>query len=74
MRYPNLKAELARRGLTQGQLAKHLGKTEAVISNKIKGKYGYAPFSLDERLEICVFLGMDPTPEIMNYLFKGESV
>ncbi len=72
MRYPNLKAELARRGLTQGQLAKHLGTTHAVISNKFNGKYGYKPFTLEECMKICDFLGLSPTGEVLAYLFGGE--
>ncbi len=71
MRYPNLKAELARRGFTQKQLAELLGTTDAVISNKFNGKYGYKPFTLEECVKICDFLGMSPTGEVLTYLFVG---
>ena len=66
-----MKAELARRGRTQGQLAECLGMTEAVISNKFNGKYGYKPFTLEECVKICDFLGMSPTGEVLTYLFVG---
>ena len=45
--------------------------TEAVISNKFNGKYGYKPFTLEECVKICDFLGMSPTGEVLTYLFVG---
>lgn len=47
--YPNLKAELARRGLTLENVACSLGKTVAAVSNKMRG---VVPFTYDETVKI----------------------
>ena len=36
--YPNLRAEMARRNIRQSDLAKELGKTNAMISLMLSGK------------------------------------
>lgn len=38
--YRNLEAEMARAGITQGQLAKELGITPTTLSLKLNGKSG----------------------------------
>jgi len=47
--YRNVDAELARKGITQGDLAKALNITPTTISLKLNGKYG---FSLEEAKKI----------------------
>lgn len=47
--YVNLKAEMARRGIKQIELANLLDVREATISEKINGKY---TFDIDEALKI----------------------
>lgn len=56
--YPNLKAEMARRGVLAKDIAVMLGVTETTISNKINGKFG---FSLKEAMMIRDFIGADMT-------------
>lgn len=47
--YVNLKAEMARHGIKQIELANLLNVREATISEKINGKYA---FDIDEALKI----------------------
>lgn len=65
--YPNLLAELARRKMTQGELAGKLGMTKACLSKKINGKSG---FTLKEANKIKRILVTDET---LDYLFMEES-
>ena len=58
--YPNLKAELARKGWTAAYLAELLGRKPAYISTKMNGKY---VFSLPEAIRIKQLLGVDMTIE-----------
>ena len=52
----NLKAEMIRKSMTSGDLAKLIDVTQATMSQKINGK---AKFSLDEAIAIKNALGVD---------------
>lgn len=65
--YPNLLAELARRKMTQGELAGKLGMTKSSLSMKINGKSG---FTLKEANRIKRILA---TEETLDYLFMEEA-
>ena len=65
--YPNLLAELARRKMTQGELAGKLGMTKTCLSMKINGKSG---FTLKEANRIKRILA---TEETLDYLFMEEA-
>lgn len=54
----NIKAEMARRGVTQAALADHLGMTQQAVSNKIAGT---RPIPTDELVRIAAFLNVDET-------------
>lgn len=56
--YPNLRAEIARKGWTISKLAELLGMAPANLSPKLNGKYD---FSLTEAREIKRLLGVDMT-------------
>lgn len=45
MIYPNLCAEMARRGITRSDLATSIGRTASTMSQKLNG---FAPITLDE--------------------------
>ena len=45
MIYPNLSAEMARKGITQAELADKVGRTRATMSLKLNGN---SPINLDE--------------------------
>lgn len=47
--FPNLEAEMARKGLKGKDLAEILGVRVATVYDKLNGKY---PFSLDEAMKI----------------------
>lgn len=64
--YPNLKAEMARRKVTQSELAKQLNITIGTMSLKLNGK---SNFDFDECTKIKSFLG---TEKSLEYLFKKE--
>jgi hypothetical protein len=49
MAYKNLKAEMARLGVTGRELSRRLGKDEGTISCKING---HRKFSLDEAFDV----------------------
>ena len=51
--YPNLRAEIKRRGLLMSQVANHIGVTESTFSLKMNGKLG---FTLKEAFAIQEFL------------------
>jgi transcriptional regulator with XRE-family HTH domain len=62
--YPNLRAEMARKNVTQVQLADFLGIRTATLSEKMSGKY---PFTFDECLKIKEFLNVDmPVEELFK--------
>ena len=54
--YKNLKAEMARAGITQQEMARRLGMTPATLSLKLNGK---AKFSLSDANLIKTALGVD---------------
>lgn len=54
--YPNLRAEIARKGMTQIELAEMLGLSEGTLSQKMNGRYD---FTLSEAIQIKMILGVD---------------
>ena len=56
-----LKAEIAKNGISMGQLAESLGMSRASMSMKIRNKRS---FSLDEANAICKLLGICNCDEI----------
>ena len=66
--YANLKAEMARRGITSTQLSKVIGVTIQTFSKKINGQ---SDFTLSEAYQIKEFLLIDmPIEE----LFKETNI
>lgn len=53
-----IKAELARKGMTQRVLAKHLGISQNSLSKKINGT---TQFKLEEAQKIVIILGINPS-------------
>lgn len=51
----NVRAELARRRVTQTQLASVLGIPQPAVSRRLGGK---VPFSIDELADLAAYLGM----------------
>lgn len=66
--FPNLKAEMARKGLTVVELAKMSGMPYTTLSPKIRGE---RPLTYKETLRIKEALGVDVPLEI---LFSEEAV
>jgi len=66
--YPNLEAEMARKGLKRKDLADVLNVRTATIYDKLNGKY---PFTLNEAMKIRDNLFPDLT---VDYLFSSEAV
>ncbi len=65
--FPNLNAELARRGMKKKDFAKMLGISERTAANKLSGK---SEFTLSEIRKISgVFPGMS-----MDYLLESTAV
>lgn len=64
--FPNLKAEMARRKVTNKAIAEVLGKRPTTVSLKLNGKY---PLTLGECIEIRDFLDKELT---IDYLFQIE--
>lgn len=64
--YSTLKAEMARKSVTIKNLADHLEKRVATISNKINGK---SDFTVPEAVEIKRFLDVSMP---IDELFKKE--
>lgn len=60
--FPNLKAEMARKGVTMSDLAKRIDVTLPTLSNKMAGKY---QFTLREITEIKRILKVDIPLEIL---------
>lgn len=53
----NIRAEMARRNVTQARIATRLGKTQQSVSTKLRG---HRPISVDELYEIAAELGVEP--------------
>ena len=51
----NIRAELARRGLTQSDVAPHLGLTRQAVSRRLVGP---TPFTLDQLYKIAELVGV----------------
>lgn len=66
--YPNLKAEMARRGLTALEFAKLLDMHYNTLTSKLRGD---KPFTYNETLKVKKALGVDVPLEI---LFSEEAV
>ena len=49
----NVRAEMARRGVTQMTLARKIGLSQAAVSARLKGK---TPFDINELVQIAVAL------------------
>lgn len=65
--YDNLKAEMARRGITVRSLSKMIGVHENTLYRKVEGK---TEFKLDDMMSIKTVM---QTEEPLEYLFKkGE--
>lgn len=64
--YPNLRAEMKRKGITLAWLADQLGITIGTLSQKLTGK---SPFTLNEAKKIKEILELDIPIEI---LFKED--
>lgn len=58
--YPNLKAEMARNGITQRELAKAIGKNPCYVSEKMLGK---SEIALDVAISIKRAIGSNLTIE-----------
>lgn len=56
MKYPNLKAEMARRGFTGGDIAFIIGRQQGAVSRKLNGK---SDFTTTEAILIQKALGVD---------------
>lgn len=62
--YPNVKAEIARRGLTLEKISGIMGISISTLSGKLNGKY---PFSLNEAKTVKTILGVDmPLEELFR--------
>lgn len=64
--FPNLEAEMARKKITRGELAKKMDVTPTTLGNKLNGK---VDISLPECIEIRNFLGLSMT---IDELFKSD--
>ena len=60
--YPNVKAEIARKGLTLDAIAKAIGISLTTLSQKLNGKY---PITLNEAKKIKVVLGVNIPLEVL---------
>lgn len=60
--YPNLRAEMKRKGITLAWLAEQLGITIGTLSQKLTGK---SPFTLNEAKKIKEILELDIPIEIL---------
>lgn len=64
--YPNLAAEMARKGITITELSKELGVTRSTLYEKLKGKIR---LSLEDMQAIKAALNDDSLT--LDYLFEG---
>lgn len=53
----NIRAEMARKRLTQGDLAEHLNCSQAAVSRRLSG---HTPFDVNELQTIADLLGVAP--------------
>ena len=60
--YQNLRAEMARKNVTQKSLAAILGITSQAFWKKLKG---FSPFTWDETLTIKSYLNVDLPMEVL---------
>ena len=60
--YPNLRAEVARKGMTMKELAKKIGIGESTMMQKLSGKYA---FTLDEAFKIREVLEVDLSIDVL---------
>lgn len=69
MRYPNLAAEMARRGITQSDISKVIGKNPATVSCWMNGSRG--DFSVESAMKLRdeLFPGLN-----VEYLFGAEQM
>lgn len=67
--YPNLKAEMARKAITQKELAEFLGKSTVTVGNWMGGNSGGFPIEAALRMKHELF------PECsVDYLFEHKAV
>lgn len=66
--FPNLRAEIARKGLTISELGQQIGMARTTIYDKYKGR---TAFTLDEAIAIQTALGVDMS---LDELFEKEMV
>lgn len=66
--YPNLNAEMARKGINKTELSRLVNMSLPNLSNKLSGR---VKFSFDETLKIKEALGVDMTVE---ELFEKKAV
>lgn len=55
-----LRSKIARKGITQNELAAAIGVNKNTLSSKMNGK---KPFNTDEIDKICEFLEIESSPE-----------
>ena len=67
-KYPNLRAEMSRIGIKQGDIAKLLGVGEITVSKKMNGK---SKFTIDEAFLIKKTFFPDFT---IDYLFSDDTI
>lgn len=60
--YPNLRAEMARKGITAKQLAEQIGITASTFSLKMRGEYD---FTMDEAIKIKAILEVNLSLETL---------
>lgn len=62
--YPNVRAELARKGLTQEKVAERMGIADGTLSGKLNGRY---QFTLNEARRLKEILETDiPIEELFK--------
>ncbi len=62
--YPNLEAELKRKGLKRIDLAQHLNMAQSTLADKMQGR---SPFSVQNAVDIKKFLNLDmPLEELFE--------
>lgn len=69
MRYPNLAAEMARRGVTQDDISRVIGKNRATVSGWVTGNRG--DFSVESAMKMRdeLFPGLN-----IEYLFGTDQM
>jgi transcriptional regulator with XRE-family HTH domain len=59
----NIRAEMARRGISQAALAKKIGKSQAAVSARLRGT---TPVDVNELNAIAGHLGVDPATLLLE--------